>query len=68
MTALLGANYAYVTMTTENPYVDAMSELRETTVTAGPGAKYTNLTMATVTENKQNNDRARKVYENVDLS
>ena len=36
-------------MATENPYVAAMSELKETTVTAGPGTIYTNVTMATVT-------------------
>ena len=55
-------------MATENPYVAAMSELKETTITAGPGTIYTNVTMATVTERIQNNDRSGKAYENVDLS
>ena len=34
-------------MATENPYVDAISVLKETTVTAGSGSNYTNVTMAT---------------------
>ena len=34
-------------MATENPYVDAISVLKETTVTAGSRSNYTNVTMAT---------------------
>ena len=55
-------------MTTENPYVAAMSKLKETTVTAGAGTNYTNVTMATVVENKKNNGSSATAYENLDLS
>ena len=39
----------------ENPNVAGMSELKETTIPAGPGANYTNVTMATMTKYIQNN-------------
>ena len=41
---------------------------KKTTVTAGPGAYYTNVTIATATENKQNNVVSGNAYKNVDLS
>ena len=45
--AVPGAHYAYVTMTTEKPYVDAMSPLKKTTVTTGSGLKYNKVSIAT---------------------